>query len=137
MDDHNIQTSSLKPLVIYMYITILVKQVYWNISQVSGEGLQDHWSSGFNCFQLRRAAVSMVMVSPGIARLALCWEPQRLNLIHMSRFSGKDYLGKEVLSWICFNENLIKIMHHSFVTTAPPPTGKGGDCDFSVFNSLL
>ena len=31
--------------VIYMYITIIVKQVYWNISQVSGERLQDHWSS--------------------------------------------------------------------------------------------
>ena len=30
-----------------MYITILVKQVYWYISQVSGERLQDHWSSGF------------------------------------------------------------------------------------------
>ena len=30
-----------------MYITILVKQIYWYISQVSGERLQDHWSSGF------------------------------------------------------------------------------------------
>ena len=28
------------------YITIIVKEVYWNISQVSGERLQDHWSSG-------------------------------------------------------------------------------------------
>ena len=35
------------PRVIYVYITILVKQVYWYISQVSGERLQDHWSSGF------------------------------------------------------------------------------------------
>ena len=34
-------------MVIYMYIIILVKQVYWYISQVSGERLQDHWSSGF------------------------------------------------------------------------------------------
>ena len=32
--------------VIYMYITILVKTVYLFISQVSGERLQDHWSSG-------------------------------------------------------------------------------------------
>ena len=31
-----------------MYITIVVKQVYWYISQVSGERLQDHWSSGSN-----------------------------------------------------------------------------------------
>ena len=29
-----------------MYITILVKQSYWYISQVSGERLQDNWSSG-------------------------------------------------------------------------------------------
>ena len=35
------------PTVICMYITIRVKQVYWYISQVSGERLQDHWSSGF------------------------------------------------------------------------------------------
>ena len=36
--------------VIYMHITILVKQVYWYmyISQISGERLQDHWSSGLN-----------------------------------------------------------------------------------------
>ena len=34
--------------VIYMYITILVKTVYLFISQVSGERLQDHWSSGFH-----------------------------------------------------------------------------------------
>ena len=33
-----------------MYITILVKQVYWYISQVSGERLQDHWSSGSDLF---------------------------------------------------------------------------------------
>ena len=33
-----------------MYITFLVKQVYWYISQVSGERLQDHWSSGLVYF---------------------------------------------------------------------------------------
>ena len=27
----------------------VVKQVYWYISQASGERLQDHWSSGFVC----------------------------------------------------------------------------------------
>ena len=36
---------TIGPLV-YMYITILVKHVYWYISRVSGERLQDHWSSG-------------------------------------------------------------------------------------------
>ena len=29
------------------------------------------------------------------------------------------------------------VMHQSFVTTAPPPTGKGGDCDLSAFSALL
>ena len=33
-----------------MYSTILVKQVYWYISRVSGERLQDHWSSGLMLF---------------------------------------------------------------------------------------
>ena len=27
--------------------TFIVKQVYWYISQISGESLQDDWSSGF------------------------------------------------------------------------------------------
>ena len=31
----------------------------------------------------------------------------------------------------------ISFMHQSFVTTAPPPTGKGGDYDFSAFSALL
>ena len=30
----------------YMYINIIVKHIYWYISQISGEHLQDHWSSG-------------------------------------------------------------------------------------------
>ena len=42
------------PGVIYMNITILVIQVYWYISQVSGERLQDHWSSGFTSFDPSR-----------------------------------------------------------------------------------
>ena len=28
-------------------------------------------------------------------------------------------------------------MHKSFVTTAHPPTGKGGDCGISAFSALL
>ena len=29
-------------------MTIIVKQDYWYISQISGEHLQDHWSSSFH-----------------------------------------------------------------------------------------
>ena len=28
--------------------TIIFKHVYWYMQQMSGERLQDHWSSGFN-----------------------------------------------------------------------------------------
>ena len=30
--------------------TIIFKYVYWYMKQISGERLQDHWSSGFFCF---------------------------------------------------------------------------------------
>ena len=34
--------------------TIIFKYVYWYMKQISGERLQDHWSSGFNMwFSLR------------------------------------------------------------------------------------
>ena len=28
--------------------TIIIKHVYWYMQQISGEHLQDHWSSGLN-----------------------------------------------------------------------------------------
>ena len=31
--------------------TIMFKHVYWYMQQISGERLQDHWSSGFFSFQ--------------------------------------------------------------------------------------
>ena len=34
---------------IYVYLTLTGKDVYWYISQISGERLQDHWSSGLLC----------------------------------------------------------------------------------------
>ena len=34
------------PGAIYMYMTFIVKQVYWYIFRITGERLQDHWSSG-------------------------------------------------------------------------------------------
>ena len=40
---------------------ILVKQVYWYISQVSGERLQDHWSSG--CICENKGAVTAQLIS--------------------------------------------------------------------------
>ena len=31
-----------------MYTNIIVKQIYWFISQISDERLQNHWTSGFS-----------------------------------------------------------------------------------------
>ena len=36
-----------------------------------------------------------------------------------------------------FDHILAAIVHKSFVTTAHPPTGKGGDCGISAFSALL
>ena len=65
--------------VIYMNITILVIQVYWYISQVSGERLQDHWSSGIRFgTKLYRQIVGIPMgtnSAPLVADLFLyCYE---------------------------------------------------------------
>ena len=48
----------------YIHNTILVKQVYWYISQVSGERLQDHWSSGLCLYR---------PVCVGPVRKPHCW----------------------------------------------------------------
>ena len=50
------------PRVTYVYIIILVKQVYWYISQVAGERLQDHWSSGFLGDDLFSSLVAFCLV---------------------------------------------------------------------------
>ena len=39
-------------------MTIIVNQVYWYISQISSERLQDHWSSG--SFTLEKKSTSIL-----------------------------------------------------------------------------
>ena len=41
--------NQIDPKAIYIYMTIIGKQVHWCISQISNERLQDQWSSGFEC----------------------------------------------------------------------------------------
>ena len=38
--------------------TIIFKCVYWYMLQISGERLQDHWSSGFLCMHPQYVAAS-------------------------------------------------------------------------------
>ena len=53
---------------IYMFMTIIVKQVYRYISQISGERLQNHWSSGF------KLEVSSILLA-FIVEIVLCLTP--------------------------------------------------------------
>ena len=54
--DSSAPAMELYPL--FMYMTIIVKQVYWYIYQTSGERLQDDWSSGFHSDQKLRFSIS-------------------------------------------------------------------------------
>ena len=40
-----------------------------------------------------------------------------------------------IFSFFFFDHILAAIVHKSFVTTAHPPTGKGGDCGISAFSA--
>ena len=39
--------------------TIIFKYVYWYMKQISGERLQDHWSSGLFCNRKNKNQVSL------------------------------------------------------------------------------
>ena len=45
--------------------TIIFKDVYWYMQQISGERLQDHWSSGFhNIFHLAHCLYQVYVFKP-------------------------------------------------------------------------
>ena len=56
--------------------------------------------------------------------------------VYISQISGEclqDHNSHLVAVPVSFTVvKLVDIIHQSFVTTAPPPTGKGGDYDFLV-----
>ena len=39
--------------------TIIFKYVYWYMKQISGERLQDHWSSGFHYVTLKHVCIAL------------------------------------------------------------------------------
>ena len=47
--------------------TIIFKYVYWYMKQISGERLQDHWSSGFQDFS-PILCVSLILMNKQIQR---------------------------------------------------------------------
>ena len=46
--------------------TIIFKYIYWYMKQISGERLQDHWSSGFFFFFWQTPSHSDVLIFSGI-----------------------------------------------------------------------
>ena len=60
--------------------TIIFKHVYWYMQQISGERLQDHWSSGFQGHQpmntVEISLFGMISSEPMDGKLAQkhCWE---------------------------------------------------------------
>ena len=61
------------------------------------------------------------MLSKSLAKLLVMGQHLSVNHSLMLQIDGSKY----------------RVMHQSFVTTAPPPTGKGRDYDFSAFSALL
>ena len=64
--------------------------------------------------------------------------------IHPSKVNGRthtqtDRQAKSNMPFQLFQSwgHKYDVMHQSFISTAPPPTGKGRDYDFSVFSALL
>ena len=56
----------------------------------------------------------------------------------MQRFVLNIEQNREWLFFFYFFDHILAaIVHKSFVTTAHPPTGKGGDCGISAFSALL
>ena len=74
-------------------MTIIVKQVYWYISQISGERLQDHWS----CSLPVRAKTGIALL-PCIFKLAVVDRTSVIN--HFDR--KKDETQHELNSGFLF-----------------------------------
>ena len=51
-------------------------------------------------------------------------------------FSGLSYGGGSLSIFCTHSSASITFMQQLFVTTAPPPTEKGGDYEFSAFSAL-
>ena len=70
--------------------TIIFKHAYWYTLQISGECLQDHWSSGFNFCSKHRLWVH-VRTAPRLKDVEavltsthnLCFEPQIIKIVYL------------------------------------------------------
>ena len=56
--------------------TIIFKHVYWYMQQISGERLQDHWSSGYGFISLPAQSAQSYCSHLGHARLRLRVRPR-------------------------------------------------------------
>ena len=54
--------------------TIIFKHVYWYMQQMSGERLQDHWSSGYYMpFNMQwKVLICLFLAQPGLIDISFC-----------------------------------------------------------------
>ena len=65
----------------YIYMTFVVKQAYWCISQISDERLQDHWSAGIMVkLEYIRVYLFFFFFLWVLVRTATCFEHEIKNI---------------------------------------------------------
>ena len=53
--------------------TIIFKYVYWYMKQISGERLQDHWSSGLMLWPISQFSVTAKLICAFVFAYTDCW----------------------------------------------------------------
>ena len=108
--------------------TIIFKHVYWYMQLISGERLQDHWSSGFVMFhRLRRLVASCPALN---MRLLPYLPPIPPTHTHTQTRSRLNYSKAMVLHGQCFNASfrhflggecngLLEVWCDTYFTTPP------------------
>ena len=68
-------------LLLYWDYFLQIKHVYWYIQQISGESLQDHWSSGFfgYTFEPLRKKIGLQVFQPDLTQAGLYNHSRRLE----------------------------------------------------------
>ena len=79
--------------------SIIFKHVYWYIQQISGERLQDHWSSGFFIPTIWTSFILSIILCENIFK-----KFESTNLYGFDKFTNSDFLqlfklGDRVVTW--------------------------------------
>ena len=77
--------------------TIIFKYVYWYMKQISGERLQDHWSSGFSFVLGREFCLLWRFVFSSATFRGICYVTLSLGYLYLSitRLCKEVQVGKD------------------------------------------